>query len=72
MCISYYFQVRKHTLQIHNASIKQTKMKTKKYTITKKIAKHGSQSIIVVPRVLETQLKPGTIAEITIEILEEK
>lgn len=47
-------------------------MKNKIYTITKKIAKHGNQAIIVVPRVLESQLKPGTIAEVTIEILEEK
>lgn len=47
-------------------------MKTKKYTITKKIAKHGKQTIIVVPKVLESQLKPGNIAEITIEILEAK
>jgi hypothetical protein len=40
------------------------------YTITKKIAKHGCQAIIVVPRILETKLKPGTIAKITIEVLE--
>ncbi|MDP3026185.1 MAG: hypothetical protein Q8N63_00630 [Nanoarchaeota archaeon] len=45
-------------------------MENKKYTITKKIAKHGSQAIIVIPKVLESQLKPGKIAEITIEILE--
>ena len=42
------------------------------FVITKRIAKHGSQAIIVVPRVLEDRLKPGTIAQITIEILEEK
>ncbi len=42
------------------------------FTITKKIAKHGSQAIIVIPRVLESRLKPGTIAEIKINILEEK
>ena len=40
------------------------------YTITKKIAKHGSQAIIVIPRVLEKQLKPGTVAEISIKVLE--
>jgi hypothetical protein len=44
--------------------------KNKKFTITKKIAKHGTQSIIVIPRILESHLKPGTIAEITINILE--
>lgn len=43
---------------------------SKKYTITKKIAKHGTQSIIVIPRILEENLKPGTIAEITINVLE--
>lgn len=43
----------------------------KKYTITKRIAKHGNQAIIVIPRILENKLKPGTITELTIEILEE-
>ncbi len=48
-------------------------METKKeFVITKKIAKHGSQAIIVIPRVLESQLKPGTIVEIKLNILEEK
>jgi len=42
------------------------------FTLTKRIAKHGNQAIIVIPRILEEQLKPGTIAEITINILEEK
>ncbi len=44
-------------------------IKVKKFTITKKIAKHGNQAIIVVPRVLEKYLKPGMVAEISIEIL---
>lgn len=43
----------------------------KKYTIVKKVAKHGSQAIIVVPRILESQLKPGTIVQLTINVLEE-
>jgi hypothetical protein len=41
----------------------------KKFIITKKIAKHGSQAIIVVPRILESQLKPGTIVQLNIEVL---
>ena len=41
------------------------------FTITKKIAKHGSQSIIVVPKLLEKDLKPGTIAKITIDVIRE-
>jgi len=44
---------------------------TKKFKIIKKIAKHGNQSIIVIPRLLEDKLKPGTITELTIEILGE-
>jgi len=42
---------------------------TKQFTITKKIAKHGSQAIIVIPKILEEQLKPGTLTQITIEII---
>jgi len=42
-----------------------------KYTITKKIAKHGNQAVIIIPRLLEKKLKPGTVCELNIEILEE-
>ena len=41
----------------------------KEFTITKRIAKHGSQSIIVIPRILESQLKPGTIVELNINVI---
>jgi hypothetical protein len=44
-------------------------METKKFTITKRIAKHGEQAIIVLPRLLEEHLKPGMIVEIGIEVL---
>jgi len=40
-----------------------------KFTITKKIDKHGSQAVIIVPALLQDKLCPGTLAEITIEIL---
>ena len=43
----------------------------KQFIITKKIAKHGSQAVIVIPRVLQNKLKPGTIAQLTIDVLEE-
>ena len=43
----------------------------KQYTITKRIAKHGSQSIIVIPRLLEKDLKPGTITKVTIDVIRE-
>lgn len=42
----------------------------KQYTITKKIAKHGKQAVILIPKVLEEQLKPGTVAEIQINVLD--
>ena len=41
-----------------------------KYTITKKIAKHGSQSVIVIPSVLRDKIKPQTLVKIQIEILD--
>lgn len=46
-------------------------METKQFVITKKIAKHGNQAIIVVPRILEDKIKPGAITKVTIEIIEE-
>jgi len=46
-------------------------MKQNKFTITKKIAKHGPQAIIIVPTLLQDRLKPGTLAEIKIEVIEE-
>ncbi len=43
----------------------------KQFTITKKIAKHGTQSIIVIPRMLESELRPKTIVKITIDVIRE-
>ncbi len=43
----------------------------KEYTIRKKIAKHGENSIIVIPKLLQKELKPKTIVELNIKILEE-
>jgi len=39
------------------------------YTITKRIAKHGEQAIICIPKILEDKIKPGTLTQITIEVL---
>jgi len=41
------------------------------YVITKKIAKHGKQAIIVIPRILEKKLKPKTVVKVTLDVLEE-
>jgi hypothetical protein len=43
----------------------------KQFVITKKVAKHGSQAVIVVPRVLEKHLKPKTVVKLTIDVIEE-
>ena len=42
---------------------------TKTYTITKKIAKHGKQNVIVIPSFLQSELKPKTIVEVKINIV---
>jgi len=42
---------------------------TTQFTITKKIAKHGKQAVITIPKLLEEHLKPGTVVELKIEII---
>ncbi len=41
------------------------------FTITKRISKHGSQAVITIPKVLERELQPGTVAEVRIVVLKE-
>jgi len=43
----------------------------KSFTITKKISKHGSQAVIVIPRFLQYDLKPRTIVEVKIDVVRE-
>ena len=43
----------------------------KQFIITKKIAKHGKQSVIVIPTILKDELKPKTIVKLTIDILKD-
>ena len=38
-------------------------------TLTKQIVKHGNQSIIILPKILENLLKPKTLVEIKIKVL---
>ena len=44
----------------------------KHFVITKRIAKHGNQAVIVLPKILEASLRPGTIVQLGIDILEER
>jgi hypothetical protein len=39
------------------------------FTITKRISKHGSQAVITIPKLLEGELPPGTVAEVKITVL---
>ena len=41
------------------------------FTITKQISKHGRQAVIVLPKLLEAELRPGTVAEIKITVIKE-
>ena len=54
--------------------VTQNKMKNKEkktFNIRKKIAKHGCNSIIVIPKLLQGELKPKTIIDIEIKVIEE-
>jgi hypothetical protein len=48
-----------------------TEKTQKSYTITKKIAKHGKNSVIIIPSFLNDSLKPKTVVEVKINVLEE-
>jgi len=43
----------------------------KQYSLTKKIAKHGKQAIIVIPKILQDELSPGTVVEIKVNVIKE-
>jgi len=43
----------------------------KTFTLIKRIAKHGKQAIIVIPKLIQNYLKPSTIVELKIKVLED-
>ncbi len=43
----------------------------KTYTLTKKVAKHGNQAVITIPRFLQSELKPKTVVELKITVVRE-
>ena len=47
------------------------KMEQKQFNIRKRIAKHGINSIIVIPKLLQGDLPKGTIVDIQINVIEE-
>jgi len=46
-------------------------MNNRQFVLTKHIAKHGKQSIILIPTFLKDRLKPKTLVKITIDIISE-
>ena len=46
-------------------------MQRKSFTITKQVAKHGKQAVIVIPKILQGDLPPRTIVKLVIEVLRE-
>ena len=47
-------------------------MPQKQFIITKRIAKQGKNSIIVIPKVLQQDLKNGSIVKLTIDVIRNK
>lgn len=47
-------------------------MVREQFIITKKIAKHGKQSIIVIPSFLSEKIRPKALVKITIDLLEDE
>jgi len=45
--------------------------KPKSYVITKKVAKHGHQAVIVIPKFLQQDLKPQTVVEVRFTVVRE-
>lgn len=41
----------------------------KTFTITKKVAKHGRQAVLVIPKFLDSELKPKTVIEAKLTIV---
>jgi hypothetical protein len=48
----------------------QTQNAHTQFTITKKIAKHGKQSIIIIPANLKEKINAGMLVKVTIDVLE--
>ena len=46
-------------------------MEQKQFNIRKRIAKHGVNSIIVIPKLLQNDLPKGTIVDIQINVVSE-
>ena len=41
------------------------------FVITKRIAKHGNQAVIVIPSILKEKISAGMLVKITLDIIDE-
>jgi hypothetical protein len=62
---------KSYTIQKSETSVSQNSQKRRNFVITKKIAKHGNNAIIVIPKFLQEDLKPKTIVEVRINVVKE-
>jgi hypothetical protein len=46
-------------------------MENKQFVITKKIASQGKRSVILIPALLQDDLRQGTVVKLTIDIIRE-
>jgi len=52
-------------------TIAKRRNKMKQFTITKRIAKQGKQAVILIPKLLQDELRPNSIVKLTIDVLKE-
>jgi len=43
----------------------------KSFNLVKRIAKHGRQNVIVIPSLLQDELKAGSVVQLRIDVLKE-
>jgi len=43
----------------------------KSFNLVKRIAKHGRQNVIVIPIILQEELKAGSVVQLRIDVLKE-
>ena len=56
----------------NSLSPKPSEIGDRRFRITKKVAKHGSQAIIVIPSVLRDVIKPRMLVKVKIDVLDGK
>jgi len=44
----------------------------KTFNLVKRIAKHGKQNVIVIPSILQKELKAGSVVQLKIDVLREE